>query len=250
MDDAQLLRYSRQVLLADIDLAGQERLLASRVLIIGLGGLGAAAGLYLAAAGVGRLLLADGDRVELSNLQRQIVHFDADIGRPKVESAADKLRAINPDVRVEEIAAMLAGEALDRAVGAVDLVVDASDNFAARFAINAACVRARRPLVIGAALRFEGQITTCVPGDDHPCYRCLYDDDASAEERCEQAGVIAPLLGVIGSAQALEALKVIAGFGTPLIGRLLVFDALTMRWRTLGYRRDPACPACQTTPGA
>ncbi len=249
MDDARLLRYSRQILLPEIDVTGQQRLLESSVAVFGLGGLGSPIALYLAAAGVGRLVLVDFDSVELSNLQRQIIHLTRDLGRPKVESAREKLRELNPETVVEVETRRLEGDALAELVARVDLVVDGTDNFPTRFALNAACLRRRKPLVSGAAIRFEGQISVYFPGQgDSPCYRCLYDDGAGSDETCAQTGVVAPLLGIIGSVQALEALKVLLGIGTPLKGRLLVFDGLRMEWRSLRFTRDPQCPVCSTPP--
>ncbi|MCC7122427.1 MAG: molybdopterin-synthase adenylyltransferase MoeB [Gammaproteobacteria bacterium] len=249
MDDARLLRYSRQILLPEIDITGQRKLLAASVAIFGLGGLGSPIALYLAAAGVGRLVLVDFDTVELSNLQRQIIHLTRDLGRPKVESAREKLLALNPEIQVEVETRVLDGDALDAVVAGVDLVLDGTDNFPTRFGLNAACLRQRRPLVSGAAIRFEGQVSVYFPGQgESPCYRCLYDDGAGTDETCAQTGVVAPLLGIIGSVQALEALKVLAGIGTPLTGRLLVFDGLQMEWRSLRFKRDPRCPVCSTIP--
>jgi len=252
LSDAQLLRYSRQILLPQIDVGGQERICRARVLIIGLGGLGSPVAMYLAAAGVGRLRLADGDAVDLSNLQRQIVHGSADLGRRKVESARERLLALNPEVVIETLDHELRDRTLAAAIDSVDAVVDATDNFAARFAINAACVEAGVPLVSGAALRFEGQVSVFMPwaGPHAPCYRCLYDERGGTleAERCSQAGVIAPLLGVIGSIQALEILKLLAGAGHLLAGRLLLLDALSMELRTVRLRRDPACPVCAQVP--
>ncbi len=245
MDDGALLRYSRQILLPEIGLAGQDRLLAAHVLVLGLGGLGAPAATYLAAAGVGRLTLVDPDVVELSNLQRQVIHATADLGRRKVDSARDRLLAINPTIGIAVRAEALVGAALATAAAAADVVVDCTDNFASRYATNAACLAARRPLVTGAALRFEGQVGVFAPGSPgEPCYRCLFDDADEPEERCSRAGVIAPLLGIVGAVQALETLKLITGAGEPLRGRWLRLDALTMRWREARVERDPACAAC------
>ena len=244
MNDEQLLRYSRQIMLPSIGIEGQERLLQSRVLIIGLGGLGSPVALYLAAAGVGSLTLVDFDKVDLSNLQRQIIHRNDRIGMPKVESARLSLQAINPDCRVETIDHRLEGEALVQAVAEANLVIDGSDNFTTRFAINDACVAARTPLVSGAAIRMEGQISVFSgqPGD--PCYRCLYGGGAELDEACSANGVLAPLVGIIGSMQATEAIKVLTGAGAPLVGSLLLLDALLMEWRTLKLKADPACPVC------
>jgi len=253
MHDEQLLRYSRQIMLPEVDVGGQQRLLDSHALIIGLGGLGSPAALYLAAAGVGRLTLADFDTVDLSNLQRQIAHTTADIGRPKAASAREALLALNPDLHVDTLEQRLAGEALHKAVRAADIVLDASDNFATRFAVNAACVAAGRPLVSGAAVGLEGQVTVFRNAHGGPCYRCLYDDQAedaadSQWANCSASGVLAPLVGVIGSLQALEAVKLLAGIGECLDGRLLLFDAARLEWREMRYRRDIRCPVCAAEP--
>ncbi|MSR15804.1 MAG: molybdopterin-synthase adenylyltransferase MoeB [Gammaproteobacteria bacterium] len=245
MDDATLLRYSRQILLPEIDISGQQRLLDSSAAIFGLGGLGSPVALYLAAAGVGRLVLIDFDHVELSNLQRQIIHMTGDLGRPKVDSARDKLRTLNEGVVVETIAKALEGAELDATVAKVDVVVDGTDNFPTRFALNSACYRQRKPLISGAAIRFEGQVSVYYPGQaESPCYRCLYDDGGSTNETCTQTGVVAPLLGIIGSIQALETLKVLMNVGQVLNGRLLLLDALSMEWHNMRFQRDPACPVC------
>lgn len=247
MDDETLLRYSRQILLSEIDIDGQQRLLDGSAAIFGLGGLGSPVALYLAAAGVGRLVLVDFDEVELSNLQRQIIHLTRDLGRPKVVSAAEKIRDLNPGVRVETVTGVLEEEALDAVIDTVDVVIDCTDNFPTRFGLNAACYRRRKPLVSGAAIRFEGQITVFHPGvGESPCYRCLYDDGEGVAETCTQTGVVAPLLGVIGSLQAIEAMKVLMNIGETLQGRLLLLDALSMEWRRLRFRRDPRCPVCGT----
>lgn len=242
MDDKQLLRYSRHILLPPIDVRGQEKLLASRVLIIGLGGLGSPAAMYLAASGVGHLVLADHDKVDLTNLQRQIVHATDRVGQDKTASAARGLETINPGVRVTMLNRKLEGTELAEQVHLAHAVVDATDNFASRFAINAACVGAGKPLISGAVVRFEGQVTVFVPGG--PCYRCLYAEDGGPDEACATLGVLAPAAGVIGSVQAVEAIKILLGFGRSLAGRLLLFDALNMEWREMKLRRDPACPVC------
>lgn len=245
MDDDQLLRYSRQILLRQIDIAGQEKLLSSRVLIIGLGGLGSPAAMYLAASGVGRLVIVDHDKVELTNLQRQIVHGTPAIGEDKAASAARQLKALNPDIEITAINRKLDEAELLEQVRAAQVVVDASDNFATRFAINLACVQAKRPLVSGAVVRFEGQVAVFRPDlPDGPCYRCLYADTNAPDEACAEFGVLAPAAGVIGSIQATETLKVLLGIGQTLAGRLLVLDLLNMDWRTLRLRKDPACPVC------
>ena len=236
------------MMLPEIDAEGQQRLANSRVLIIGLGGLGSSSSIYLAAAGIGHLVLVDFDSVDLSNLQRQILHTTADIGRPKVESARDCLLAINPDTQVTLIDHKLEQEALENEVSAVDVVVDASDNFETRFAINAACIKTRTPLVSGAAIRFEAQVSVFNPQHaESPCYRCLYGRDASIDQSCTANGVIAPLLGIIGSIQACETMKLIMNIGKTLEGRLLLLDALTMEWHTADLPRDPDCPVCGTT---
>lgn len=245
MDDQQLLRYSRQILLPQIGIEGQQKLLAARALIVGAGGLGSAAALYLASAGLGHITIADHDRVELSNLQRQILHRNRDIGRPKVDSASDTLTALNPDVRVTGLQARLDSQQLATLVGEVDLVIDGSDNFATRFAVNAACVEQRTPLVSGAAIRMEGQLAVFDPRRaDSPCYRCLYKEGEEADQTCTENGVLSPVVGIIGSLQALEAIKLLLDLGETLRGRLLVFDALYSEWRSVKLPRDPACPVC------
>ena len=248
MTDDQLLRYSRQILLPDFGIAGQERLRAASVLIVGLGGLGSPVALYLAAAGVGRLLLADFDSVELSNLQRQILHSSERIGMPKTESARIALHALNPEVELVGICHALSGEGLAELVAEVDLVLDCCDNFTTRFAVNAACVAARVPLVSGAAIRLEGQVTAFSGQPGGPCYRCLYPNEGDLDDTCSANGVLAPVVGIIGSLQAAEAIKILTGLGTPLYGRLLLLDAATMDWRRLRLHADPACPVCARMP--
>lgn len=244
LSDEELLRYSRQILLPQIDIDGQVRLRESRALIVGLGGLGSPVALYLAAAGVGELHLADFDEVDLSNLQRQVLHDNAALGRPKVDSAAARLRALVPALRLR-LHGALDGDSLAAAVGAADVVLDCSDNFATREAINAACVKARVPLVSGAAIRLEGQLATFDPRRaDSPCYHCLYGHGGDDAPTCSEAGVLGPLVGTVGSLQALEALKLLVGFGEPLVGRLLLVDALGSRFRELKVRRDPGCAVC------
>lgn len=245
LSDEQLLRYSRQIMLADVDIAGQEAWLNATVLIVGLGGLGSPVAIYLAAAGVGRLVLVDDDQVDLSNLQRQIVHTTDRIGTPKVNSAAQALAAINPEVQIETISERLEGVALQALVARVDLVVDCCDNFATRFALNSACVAQRTPLVSGAAIRMEGQVAVYDPRrEDSPCYQCLYKPGDEENLTCSQSGVLAPLVGIIGSVQAMEALKVLAGIGESLVGRLLLLDGRTMEWRSLRLKKDKCCPVC------
>ncbi|MGE0485179.1 MAG: ThiF family adenylyltransferase [Gammaproteobacteria bacterium] len=247
MDDQLLLRYSRQILLPEIDIDGQAQLADASVLLVGLGGLGSPVAMYLAAAGVGRLVLVDDDRVELSNLQRQIVHATADLGRPKVESARDRLVALNPTVAIETIDQRLDDAAFERLLPGIDAVVDATDNFQTRFLINHHCVLHRKPLISGAAIRFEGQVSVFHAGaDDSPCYRCLYGSAAAVDASCSTNGVVAPLLGIIGSVQAMETIKVLLGIGEDLAGRLLLLDALLMEWQTMRLRRNPRCPECGT----
>ncbi|MDF2643678.1 MAG: molybdopterin biosynthesis protein MoeB [Pseudomonas sp.] len=245
LSDEELLRYSRQILLQHVDIEGQMRLRDSRVLIVGMGGLGSPVALYLAAAGVGELHLADFDSVDLTNLQRQIIHDSHSLGLPKVDSAMARLTAINPGVKLVPHRTALDADSLEAAVRGVDLVLDCSDNFSTREAVNAACVAAVRPLVSGAAIRLEGQLSVFDPRRaDSPCYHCLYGHGSEAELTCSEAGVIGPLVGLVGSLQALEALKLLAGFGEPLVGRLLLIDALSTRFRELKVKRDPACGVC------
>lgn len=245
MNDTELLRYSRHILLPQIGIEGQLRLRAAHALIVGVGGLGSPIALYLAASGFGRLTLVDDDRVELSNLQRQIAHTTERIGMSKVESAAIAARALNPDVDVVECSQRVDAATLKALVAAADVVLDASDNFSTRFAINAACVAARKPLVSAAAIRLEAQIGVFdLRNPASPCYRCLYPDQDEIAETCSQTGVLAPLVGVLGSMQALEAIKLVAGFGETLMGRLLLFDAERCEWRSIRLRKDPACPVC------
>ena len=248
MDDPQLLRYSRQILLPQIGLEGQQKLLATRVLIIGVGGLGSPVAMYLAASGVGHLVLVDYDMVELSNLQRQIAHTTDRIGMHKVNSAQQSLAALNPDVQVTAIAGQLDPEALLEQVQLADAVVDCSDNFATRFALNRVCVANRTPLISGAAIRLEGQVAVFrADRADTPCYRCLYKDMDELGDSCSQTGVLAPLVGIIGSIQATETIKVLLDIGETLTGRLLILDALSMEWRSIKLRKDPDCPVCGTS---
>lgn len=250
MNDEELLRYSRQILLPEIDIDGQERLRAATALVIGLGGLGSPVAMYLAAAGIGRLVLVDFDRVDSSNLQRQIAHGEADIGRYKVESARDRVRALNPRVDVETIAAALDDTALAAAVVRSDAVLDCTDNLATRLAINAACYAAGKPLVIGAAIRMEGQAMVVDPRmPDAPCYRCLYRSEQEPAESCTQSGVLAPVVGIIGSLQAVEAIKVLTGAGEPLLGRLLLMDVQGMEFHEVRVPKFAGCPVCGKTAG-
>lgn len=250
LSDDELLRYSRQILLPQIDVEGQLRLKDSRVLIVGLGGLGAPVALYLAAAGVGELHLADFDTVDLTNLQRQIIHGTDSVGTGKVDSAIARLAALNPEVRLVAHRQALDADSLGAAVVGVDLVLDCCDNFGTREAVNAACVAAKKPLVSGAAIRLEGQLSVFDSRRaESPCYHCLYGHGSEAELTCSEAGVVGPLVGLVGSLQALEALKLLAGFGEPLVGRLLLIDALGTRFRELRVKRDPQCAVCGASHG-
>lgn len=245
MDNDQLKRYSRHIMMPQMDYDGQQKLLDSRVLIIGAGGLGSPVALYLASSGIGHIVISDFDTVEISNLQRQIMHGDADIGRPKVESARDKLRQLNPDITIATINKRLEDDELRSEVRAADLVIDTTDNFMSRFALNRHCVAEKKPLVSGSVIRMEGQVTTFrADRPDSPCYHCLYKEGGELGETCTQNGVLAPAVGIIGSIQATEAIKVLTGMGQDLCGRLLLMDAFTMEWRTLKLKKDPACPVC------
>jgi molybdopterin/thiamine biosynthesis adenylyltransferase len=242
---ADFSRYSRQVILREVGVHGQQLLRDSAVLVIGLGGLGSAAGLYLAGAGVGRLLVADRDRVEPANLQRQVLYRNDDIGRPKTEAASERLRALDPAVEVQAFEGRLEPQRLADMVAAADVVLDCTDNFPTRFAINAACVRARKPLVSGAAIRFEGQLAVFDPRRaDGACYACLYPQAGDPQETCEEAGVLGPVVGAVGCLQALAALKLLLGRGED-VNRLRIWNALEMSWKTVTVVRDPACPVCR-----
>ncbi|MBI3903753.1 MAG: HesA/MoeB/ThiF family protein [Nitrosomonadales bacterium] len=251
MDDQQLLRYSRHILLPEIGIEGQQRLLGAHALAIGAGGLGCPAALFLAASGVGTLTLCDGDTVDLTNLQRQILHRTSFIGRPKVESAQAALAEINPEVRVVVLQERADETHLLALAAQADVVLDCSDNFATRYALNRVCVRLKKPLVSGAATRFDGQVTVFDLRHAHsPCYHCLYPEQTESEEtRCAVMGVFAPLVGVIGSLQAAEALKLLLDAGTSLQGRLLVMDALHMELRSVRLHKDKTCPVCSSTTG-
>jgi molybdopterin-synthase adenylyltransferase len=246
VNDDQLLRYSRHILLPEIGIEGQEKLLAARVLVIGAGGLGSPVSLYLASSGIGRLTICDGDLVDLTNLQRQIVHRSEAIGTNKALSARRTLRQINPEVNVVALPERLAGDALNAQVAAADLVVDCCDNFATRHAVNRACVLHKKPLVSGAGVRFDGQVAVFdLRSAASPCYNCLFCEDADHEEtRCAVMGVFSPLVGIIGAVQAAEVLKVLAGVGETLNGRLLMLDALSMQWHSVRLAKDPACRVC------
>jgi molybdopterin-synthase adenylyltransferase len=252
MNDDQLLRYSRHILLPELGIEGQQRLLSSRVLLIGAGGLGSPAALYLASAGVGRITICDGDSVDLTNLQRQIVHRTEAVGRMKVDSARATLASINPEVEVVALAERVDEPRLSELAQTADIVLDGSDNFATRHAVNRVCVRHRKPLVSGAAVRFDGQVAVFdMRRADAPCYACLFPDTAEQEEmRCAVMGVFAPITGIVGTIQAAEALKLLAHTGETLTGRLLLIDALTMELRTIRFRKDSACAVCGTRAAA
>lgn len=245
MNDLQLLRYSRQILLPQIDVDGQQQLIQSKALIIGLGGLGSPVALYLAAAGVGHLTIVDFDQVDLTNLQRQVLYDTHQLGKQKAEVAKEKLHALNPEIDIITFNEKLTDDKLTEQVKIADIILDCSDNFATRFLLNRACVAQRKPLISGAALRFEGQISTFLLNNNlSPCYHCLYDETKETEENCQQNGVITPLVGVIGSMQAVEAIKVLLNIGQSLCGKLLVLHAQTLQWRTLKLAKDPQCPVC------
>lgn len=250
MRDDELLRYGRHILLDDIGIEGQQALLASKVLVVGAGGLGSPVCLYLASAGIGEIRVADDDRVELSNLQRQIMHSNDRIGAFKVESAQIAIAQLNPDTRLVPLPVRLHGQALLKEVRAVDLVLDCCDNFATRHAVNRACVEEGKPLVSGAAIRFEGQVCVYDTREaQSPCYHCLFPEaDDVTPVNCATMGVFAPLVGIIGSLQAAEAIKVLAGIGKPLKGRLAMFDARLAHWHEVRVPRDPDCPVCRARP--
>jgi molybdopterin/thiamine biosynthesis adenylyltransferase len=250
MNDRQLLRYSRHILLDEIGIEGQERFLAARVLVIGAGGLGSPAALYLAASGVGRIVLVDDDEVDLTNLQRQVAHAHARVGRAKVESAAQAMRDINPEISIDTHAVRADEALLSRLVAEADVVVDCCDNFATRQAVNRACVAHARPLVAGAAIRFDGQLSVYDTRDAaSPCYACLFPPDAEFEEtRCAVLGVFGPVVGTIGTLQASEALKLLAGIGPSMAGKLLMFDGRSTSFDTLRVARDPQCSVCAQRP--
>ncbi len=246
MTDEQLLRYSRHILLDELGIEGQERISSAHAVVVGAGGLGSPAALYLASAGIGKLTLVDDDTVDFTNLQRQILHTQARVGQPKVESGREALTAINRDIEIVACKTRLAGNELDNLIASADVVLDCSDNFATRHAINRACVSHKKPLVSGAAIRFDGQVSVYdLRADDAPCYHCLFPEGESVEEiRCAVMGVFAPLTGIIGSMQTAEALKLVSGTGKTLTGRLLLLDALTMEWRNVRFKKDPACTVC------
>jgi len=246
MDDNQLLRYSRHILLPQIAYEGQQKLTESHALIIGAGGLGSPAALYLAAGGVGKLTICDFDTVDMTNLQRQIIHFTASVGCNKALSAQQTLQQLNPEVQVQAIQQKADAEQMRLLVQAADVVLDCTDNFATRYLINRLCVEENKPLVSGAAIGFDGQVSVFdMRNSESPCYACLFPDDGSENSmRCADNGVFAPLVGMIGSTQAAEAMKLLIGIGESLQGRLLLLDALSMQWRTLQLKKDPHCSVC------
>mgnify|MGYP000158442922 CR=1 FL=1 len=246
LSDAELLRYSRQIMLPKFDVDGQLALANASVLIIGLGGLGSPVAMYLASAGVGHLYLADDDVVDVSNLQRQIVHRESSLSESKVNSAERTLNDLNPNIQISKITRRLKGASLVDAIQQVDLVLDCSDNFSTRFDVNHACVKQKKPLVSGAAIRMEGQVSVFDSrSEDSPCYQCLFPDSSEDEElSCSESGVMAPLVGIIGSMQAMEAIKILSNFGQPVVGRLFMLDAMSMEWRALKLKKDPNCVCC------
>ncbi len=245
MNDDQLLRYSRQIMLPQIDLEGQEKLNAARVLIIGVGGLGSPVSMYLATSGIGKLVLCDHDVVDLTNLQRQIVHDTPKVGLPKVDSAAETLRRLNPEITVETIPAKLDEAALLAQMQQVDVVVDCTDNLDTRLLINQVAVTARKPLVSAAAIRWEGQISVFQPWlGENPCYHCFYGKVGDIAQTCSENGVVGPLLGILGSMQALEVVKLVVGSGATLTGKVMLFDGQAMEWMNFKLPRDPNCPVC------
>lgn len=246
MTDDQLLRYSRHILLDEVGIEGQQRLLAAHALVVGAGGLGSPVALYLGSAGVGRITLVDHDTVDLTNLQRQIAHTLERVGWPKAESARRAIAGINPDTEVTAVNARADAQLLDALVAQADVVLDCCDNFTTRHAINAACVRHGKPLVSGAAIRFDGQIAVFQPSDPaSPCYACVFPPDLEFEEtRCAVMGVFAPMVGIIGAMQAAEALKLLSGAGPSLAGRMLMLDGRTMEWNAMLVPRNPHCPVC------
>jgi len=245
LSDEELLRYSRQILMPRFDIAGQEKLKAAHVLVIGAGGLGCPVALYLGAAGIGHLTLVDDDQIELANLQRQIAFEQSWLGDSKAGRLAERVRAINPEITVNAVNRRVDGDDLRQLVSESTLVLDCTDNFNTRFALNRASVSSKVPLVSGAAIRGEGQLSVYDPGQpESPCYHCLYPEQGNEDLTCSEAGVIAPLVGMIGSAQAMEAIKVISEVGRPLVGRLLLLDAWQMEWREMKLAKDPDCSVC------
>ena len=245
MNDQQLLRYSRQIMLPEVGIEGQEVLLGSTMLLIGMGGLGAPTALYLAAAGVGHLIIADFDTVELSNLQRQVIHHTNDIGKLKVDSAKQKMQAINPTIKITSVSDLDENN-LPKWLELCDIVLDGTDNFDTRFKINQACVASKKPLVSAAVIRFEGQLSVFKGYDaSQPCYQCLYSTDGNSNENCTDNGILAPVAGMLGTMQALQALKVVLNLGEQLVGKLMIIDALDLTFRAVTISKDPDCPICQ-----
>ncbi len=245
MNDQQLLRYSRQIMLPEVGIEGQEVLLGSTMLLIGMGGLGAPTALYLAAAGVGHLIIADFDTVELSNLQRQVIHHTNDIGKLKVDSAKQKMQAINPTIKITSVSDLDENN-LPKWLELCDIVLDGTDNFDTRFKINQACVASKKPLVSAAVIRFEGQLSVFKGYDaSQPCYQCLYSTNGNSDENCTDNGILAPVAGMLGTMQALQALKVALNLGEQLVGKLLIIDALDLTFRAVTISKDPDCPICQ-----
>jgi adenylyltransferase/sulfurtransferase len=246
MNDDQLLRYSRHILLDELGVSGQEKIINSRALIIGAGGLGSAAALFLGSSGVGQITICDDDRVDLTNLQRQIIHNTESIGERKVDSAKKTLNLINPEVTVDTIESRISGDHLDELVDQASVVLDCSDNFETRHNVNKACVKSKTPLVSGASIKFDGQLVVFDSRQPNsPCYQCLFPEEKNLEEtRCAVMGVFSPLVGIIGTAQAAEALKLISGTGQQSWGKLFLFDALSFEWRSIKLNKDPACPVC------
>lgn len=245
MNDDQLLRYSRHVMLSQIDYDGQQKLLDSHVAVFGLGGLGSPVAMYLASSGIGHLTLIDDDTVELSNLQRQIIHTESSIGQSKVNSAADRLSSLNSECKIETVQSRLDQQTMEELVQHVDVVVDCTDNFASRFMLNEVTQKLKTPLVSGAAIRMEGQVTVYDASQpDACCYQCLYENTGELQESCSETGVLSPLLGIIGSIQALETIKLLTETGKSLTNRLLIFDAVTLTWREIKLKKNPNCPVC------
>lgn len=245
LTDEELLRYSRQILLAEVDVAGQLKLKQSSVLIIGMGGLGSPASLYLTAAGVGKLILADFDQIDLSNLQRQVLYETSQINQQKVVAAKQRLLALNPQITIHTETQPISEDNIGELIEQVDVVLDCTDNFLTRELINQRCVAYQKPLVSGAAIRFQGQVTVFdTRQSDSPCYHCLYGEGSDDELTCSEAGVLGPVVSVIGNIQALETIKLLVGIGQSLVGRLLVFNGLTSQFRELTVKRDPACAVC------
>ncbi len=245
MNDQELLRYSKQIMLPQIDIEGQQKMNDSTILIIGMGGLGSPTALYLAAAGVGHIVIADFDQVELSNLQRQIIHNTSDIGDDKVNSAKAKLLELNPNIKVTVVNEIMHSDNLASLIKDVDIVLDGTDNFESRFEINKACVECHKPLISAAVIRFEGQISVFKGYEvDQPCYQCLYSEEGSGRESCVENGVLAPIAGLVGIIQALQAIKVLLGIGEQLCGELLLIDGLDLIFRKVKIAKDPECPIC------